>query len=1586
MKKRISLNVCMALLIAATALASTGSPGTGPAQWRAKFATDANTMHKNVFPGVDLIFSGAHTRISAQLIVNPGAKLDAIRLDLTGAEQAQIGQEVTAVLPADKLSMRVQAPQIFQALKGKKLDIAGSFVQRPDGSFGIAVKEYDRRQPLIITLVTVFQATAKAEVAKQEIKEATPTAVSAVDISATKTDEIIPDAPPAGQADPGETIKYTVIIQNSGSTDATAVDYDETVDTNTSLTGGTLKTTPLAYSQTVTILEGAATPITLTGNDADGGNLTFALTSSPAKGGTGSVTQNPPSSATVTYTPNTDANDNTAPAGADGFNFKVTDADANIDNATVTINITPVNDAPTFSCGADQTHTTASGPAITVTGWATGIAAGPATATDETSQVLTFNLTGNTNPSIFSVNPAVNSSNGNLTYTLAGTAGQSTISFTLSDNGGTANSGANTSAPCSFIVTVNGAPLAVDDPNGGLPGNSTPSNDGPAPATDHPYHTALNTTLTVSDGANDLLANDNLGFPAGAIFSYGTTGNVTAQISIGSPTATNQGGTVTVQVNGSFSYTPPSATFTGLDQFAYRLQNVAGSDDATVTIAVGVRPAAVADAFTATGNIAIAHSAGQIHANNGSGVDLGDQITVTQVQGVGGNVGVATATNQTGRGSVTGFITLNANGSFTYEPPPGFEGNDTFTYTVGNGFGNSSSATVTITISNMVWFISNNAGGSNRGTFNNPFTSIASFNTANAGTGAIPDPKNSDRIALRTGSGTYAETDGINLRTSQILIGEAVQFNTVFTANANSISAYNTFASGTMAAPQITASAGNGVDLASGNTVRGLDVGNTSGFGFNGTAVGSPTINTVNKTGNGGAINVSTSGSFGSNVTFNTLSSTNSAAEAIKLVGVTGTLGVTAGTITNPADTAICVIGGSVSMTYPGNITQSNNVSTLAVLNGHTGTLTFQTGTINVTNGNGLQFDNADGTYNFNSTTTLNGGDAGVDILNGSTGTFSFSSGTSITRANGVSGAAFNLLSSNAGVTYDGSMTLGTSTGNMVAIDNHDAGTITFNTGNLTKGSSTTQGISISNSNGGSISFNNPTITITMTSGNAVSLTSNTSSTINFAIAGSGMDLTTTSGTGFNATGGGTVSVTGSGNTISSTTGTALNVVSTTIGASGLTFQTISHNGGTNGIVLNSTGSNGGLTVTGTGSAGTGGTIQNATGAGIILTSTINVSLSYMNVQNGGDDGIQGSSVTGFTLSNCNVTGNGNAVTERGVEITNLLGTASISSSSVSNNAEDNLYVVNNTGTLTLLTVTNSTFSNTSATVGNDGIHFRGEVGSPNMSISVSNCTFANNRGDHFQATTDASNTAVMDVVFQSNTLTGAAGNLGAGITINTASNSDLTFDVSGNNIQGAVSSAININLGTGTPGTASLSGTINNNTIGTAGTTDSGSSQGDGVTVFSNSLGATTVAITNNTIRQYSNLAGIQLHQRDGNGSLHATITGNTIANPGSFASNGILAQAGAIAADAGFLCVDIGGAVALANSIAGSGGGGDDFRVRQRFGTTVRLPNYGGLSTDTAAVVAFIQGRNTGIETGSATVQAPGGGFVGGAACNQP
>ena len=95
------------------------------------------------------------------------------------------------------------------------------------------------------------------------------------------------------------------------------------------------------------------------------------------------------------------------------------------------ITVNAVNDAPSFTKGLDQTVLEDEG-AQTVNPWATGLSRGHA---DESSQTLTFNVTNNTNPSLFSAGPAI-SPTGVLTYTpTADTNGSATITLTLSDNG-----------------------------------------------------------------------------------------------------------------------------------------------------------------------------------------------------------------------------------------------------------------------------------------------------------------------------------------------------------------------------------------------------------------------------------------------------------------------------------------------------------------------------------------------------------------------------------------------------------------------------------------------------------------------------------------------------------------------------------------------------------------------------------------------------------------------------------------------------------------------------------------------------------------------------------------------------------------------------------------------------------------------------------------------------------------------------------------------------------------------------------------------------------------------------------------------
>jgi hypothetical protein len=257
-------------------------------------------------------------------------------------------------------------------------------------------------------------------------------------------------------------IPETVTTDNST---ASKVDNDQLTVVFTNATGPfssnnkflakVTNTAPVATAQSVTTNEDTAKTITLSATDADNNNLTFSIVGSPTQGSLGLIgtvtcsgTNPKTCTADVTYTPTANYN------GADSFTFKANDGTTDSNTATVSITVTAVNDAPSFTKGADQTVLEDAG-AQSVSGWATAISAGPA---DESGQALNF-IVSNDNNGLFSTQPAI-AANGTLTYTPTANAnGSATVTVQLHDNGGTANSGSDTSASQTFTITV----TAVND-------------------------------------------------------------------------------------------------------------------------------------------------------------------------------------------------------------------------------------------------------------------------------------------------------------------------------------------------------------------------------------------------------------------------------------------------------------------------------------------------------------------------------------------------------------------------------------------------------------------------------------------------------------------------------------------------------------------------------------------------------------------------------------------------------------------------------------------------------------------------------------------------------------------------------------------------------------------------------------------------------------------------------------------------------------------------------------------------------------------------------------------------------------------
>ncbi|HEX8897709.1 MAG TPA: Ig-like domain-containing protein, partial [Chthoniobacterales bacterium] len=487
----------------------------------------------------------------------------------------------------------------------------------------------------------------------------------------------------------------------------------------------------------------------------------------------------------------------------------------------------------------------------------------------------------------------------------------------------------------------------------------------------------------------------------------------------------------------------------------------------------------------------------------------------------------------------------------------------------------------------------------------------------------------------------------------------------------------------------------------------------------------------------------------------------------------------------------------------------------------------------------------------------------------------------------GATGAAFLVSGSNPTVSYSGTITQNNA-GRVVDIQGTTGGAITVS-GTITGGSSNT-GIHIGDT--------------TVVAGN-VSFT-----TVNLGTSGSRMasQAVTMSGSGtftlgtisiFTSSAQGVVASNASGG-INITTGTvdatsqrAINIAGTSA-ASKVTLaitltSVLSTSSPTNGITLQNTAGtfhivgNSGTCTTGTPTC-TGGSIQSTTAEGILLNTAAGISFAFMKVQNSGTDGIAATSVNGFTLDNSIVTDTAGVSGDEGIQFNNVSGTVTISNSTINGAPHNGIQLTNNNTNLAAFNLTNSTISNNGVgnLVGNDGLLFVTQGTTTVTAATVSGCTFTNILATSLQPQTQDTSTIT------NFTVTG-----------NSFSHQNIAFDGDVSQashltttIGGPNPSDINtftfttgpdiINLDSATTSTsgATLTAKVQNNTIGTQGTNDSGGG-GAGVRVAIQGATHGVVRIDNNRINEIPNGSGIKVFAVTGTGGANVEVINNTMPKP---------------------------------------------------------------------------------------------------------
>lgn len=282
---------------------------------------------------------------------------------------------------------------------------------------------------------------------------------------------------------------------------------------------------PVANPDSASTDEDVPVVITVTANDSDvDGNLNPASASVVSGPSHGSITGN--GDGTFTYTPSPDYH------GNDSFIYQVCDSDGACSQATVTIAVASLNDPPVAN--DDSFETQEDVPAtINVAG----------NDVDVDGNLVISSILVLSSPIHGTL---TNNENGSILYTpYPNYNGPDGFSYQICDSEGQCDS-----ATVSIIVTsVNDPPVALD--NG--------------------YVTPQDTALTIA-APEGVLTNDS-----------DIDGDA---LTTSAPASTNFGGSVALDSDGSFSYTP-AAGFAGYDTFTYKVSDGnGGTDTAVVTIEV----------------------------------------------------------------------------------------------------------------------------------------------------------------------------------------------------------------------------------------------------------------------------------------------------------------------------------------------------------------------------------------------------------------------------------------------------------------------------------------------------------------------------------------------------------------------------------------------------------------------------------------------------------------------------------------------------------------------------------------------------------------------------------------------------------------------------------------------------------------------------------------------------------------------------------------------------------------------------------------------------------------------------------------
>ena len=131
-------------------------------EWSTGLPTYASLIYRDLWPGIDLVYTGTGSRLKYTFVVQPGADPNQIQLAYRGASGVRINEAGQLEVSTPLEDFQEDKPYAYQEVEGQRLEVEAAYrleVEASDGvQFGFRVGSYDPHKELVLDPVVLLYA------------------------------------------------------------------------------------------------------------------------------------------------------------------------------------------------------------------------------------------------------------------------------------------------------------------------------------------------------------------------------------------------------------------------------------------------------------------------------------------------------------------------------------------------------------------------------------------------------------------------------------------------------------------------------------------------------------------------------------------------------------------------------------------------------------------------------------------------------------------------------------------------------------------------------------------------------------------------------------------------------------------------------------------------------------------------------------------------------------------------------------------------------------------------------------------------------------------------------------------------------------------------------------------------------------------------------------------------------------------------------------------------------------------------------------------------------------------------------------